>query len=41
MAGDPDAYALFTDPKYKFPTVLPDGKYKAKKFTILNGPVNR
>ena len=36
--GDPAAYALFTDPKYKFPTVLPDGKYKAKKFTIQKYP---
>jgi len=36
--GDPDAYALFTDPKYKFPTVLPDGKYRAKKFTIQKYP---
>jgi len=34
--GDPVAYALFTDPKYKFPTVLPDGKYRAKTFTIQN-----
>jgi hypothetical protein len=36
--GDPDAYALFTDPKYKFPTVLPDGDYKGKKFTIKEYP---
>jgi hypothetical protein len=36
--GDPAAYALFTDPKYKFPTVLPDGKYKAKTFTIQKYP---
>jgi hypothetical protein len=36
--GDPVAYALFTDPKYKFPTVLPDGKYKAKTFTIQKYP---
>ena len=36
--GDPDAYALFTDPKYKFPTVLPDGKYRAKKFRIEKYP---
>jgi len=36
--GDPDAYALFTDPKYKFPTVLPDGKYRAKKFKIQKYP---
>jgi len=36
--GDPAAFALFTDPKYKFPTVLPDGKYKAKTFTIQKYP---
>ncbi len=36
--GDPAAYVLFTDPKYKFPTVLPDGKYKAKTFTIQKYP---
>ena len=36
--GDPAAYALFTDPKYKFPTVLPDGKYRAKTFTIQKYP---
>jgi hypothetical protein len=36
--GDPDAYALFTDPKYKFPTVLPDGKYKAKTFIVQKYP---
>lgn len=33
-AGDPKIYALLTDPKYKFPTDLPDGQYKAKTFTI-------
>lgn len=32
--GDPEIYALLTDPQYKFPTVLPDGVYKAKTFTI-------
>ena len=32
--GDPKIYALLTDPQYKFPTVLPDGIYKAKTFTI-------
>ena len=25
---DPKIFALLTDPKYKFPTILPDGKYK-------------
>lgn len=32
--GDPKIYALLTDPQYKFPTVLPDGIYQAKTFTI-------
>ncbi len=32
--GDPEIYALLTDPQYKFPTVLPDGVYRAKTFTI-------
>ena len=32
--GDPKIYALLTDPKYKLPTVLPDGIYQAKTFTI-------
>jgi hypothetical protein len=32
--GDPKIYALLTDPQYKFPTVLPDGIYKAKTFAI-------
>ena len=32
--GDPEIYTLLTDPQYKFPTVLPDGVYKAKAFTI-------
>jgi hypothetical protein len=32
--GDPKIYALLTDPQYKFPTVLPDGRYKAKTLTI-------
>lgn len=31
---DPKIYALLTDPEYKVPTVLPDGNYQAKKFTI-------
>jgi len=33
--GDPAICALLTDPQYKMPTVLPDGKYRAKTFTIL------
>jgi len=36
--GDRAAYALFTNPKYKLPTVLPDGKYRAKKFRIQKYP---
>jgi len=28
MQQDPAIYQLLTDPKYKFPTVLPDGTYK-------------
>ena len=32
--GDPEIYVLLTDPQYKFPTVLPDGVYRAKTFTI-------
>ena len=32
--GDPALYAILTNPEYKLPTVLPDGKYKAKTFTI-------
>jgi len=32
--GDPKIYALLTDPQYKFPTLLPDGHYKAKTLTI-------
>lgn len=27
-SNDPAAFALLTDPQYKFPTVLPDGSYK-------------
>ncbi|MAI70154.1 MAG: hypothetical protein CMM01_10600 [Rhodopirellula sp.] len=27
-SGDPDLYALLSDPKYSFPTKLPDGKYE-------------
>lgn len=36
--GDPAVYAILTRPEYKLPTVLPDGKYKAKKFTIQKYP---
>jgi len=31
---DPAVYAILTNPEYKLPTVLPDGKYKARTFTI-------
>lgn len=33
-SGDPMMYELLTDPQYLLPTVLPDGKYRAKKFEI-------
>ena len=35
---DPAVYAILTNPEYKLPTVLPDGKYKAKTFTIRKYP---
>ncbi len=31
---DPAVYAILTNPEYKLPTVIPDGNYKAKTFTI-------
>ena len=31
---DPAVFAILTNPEYKLPTVLPDGKYKAETFTI-------
>lgn len=31
---DAAVYAILTNPEYRLPTVLPDGKYKAKTFTI-------
>ena len=34
MKQDPAVYVLVTDPRFKLPTVLPDGKYKAKKLAI-------
>jgi len=34
MEKDPDIYAIMTNPEYKLPTVLPDGKYAAKEFVI-------
>ena len=34
MLGDPAVYALLTDPQFKLPTILPDGKYNAKTFEI-------
>jgi hypothetical protein len=33
-SGDPTLYALLTDPQYRLPTVLPDGKYRAKTFRV-------
>ena len=38
QSGDPTLYALLTDPQYRLPTVLPDGKYKARTFTIQKYP---
>ena len=38
QSGDPGMYALLTDPQYKLPTVLPDGKYSAKEFVIHRRP---
>ncbi len=35
---DPTVYALLTDPKYKLPTVLPDGEYRGKMLTIERLP---
>ena len=32
--GDPAVHAILTDPKYKLPRVLPNGKYKAKTFKV-------
>ena len=37
-SGDPALYALLTNPEYKLPTVLPDGQYNAKTFTIEEYP---
>ena len=34
MKQDPAVYVLVTDPRFKLPTVLPDGKYKAKTLKI-------
>jgi hypothetical protein len=36
--GDPGIYKLLSDPRYKFPTVLPDGNYQAKTFKIRKYP---
>ncbi|MFP6649647.1 MAG: hypothetical protein VB817_09315, partial [Pirellulaceae bacterium] len=30
--GDPALYRILNDPKYKFPTRLPDGKYAPRSF---------
>lgn len=35
---DPTVYALLTDPKHSLPSVLPDGRYKARTFTIRKYP---
>ena len=36
--GDPTAYALITNQLYNLPTVLPDGDYMAKRFTVQKYP---
>lgn len=36
-SGDPTLYALLTNPRYKLPTVLPDGKYRGKELKIQHG----
>lgn len=33
-SGDPTIYKLLTDPQFKLPTVLPDGKYRAQTFRV-------
>jgi hypothetical protein len=35
---DPAVYAILTNPEYNLPTVLPDGKYRARTFTINKYP---
>jgi hypothetical protein len=40
-AGDPEVYALLTDPKYSLPSVLPDGLYTAGPLTIVTTDANR
>jgi hypothetical protein len=35
---DPAIYALLTDPQYRFPTVLPDGNYRAAQLTVRPYP---
>jgi hypothetical protein len=32
--GDPAVYSILTDPEYRLPKVLPDGKYQAEVFVI-------
>jgi len=34
-AGDPDVFALLTDPRFNLPTVLPDGAYRGAPLTII------
>jgi hypothetical protein len=36
--GDPAVYAILTNPEYKLPTELPDGKYRGATFTIRKYP---
>ena len=36
--GDPMVHAILTNPEYRLPTVLPDGKYRGGTFTIRKYP---
>ena len=38
--GDPMLYKLLTDPKYSFPTKLPDGKYNPRKNAEPSAPTD-
>jgi hypothetical protein len=39
-AGNPEVYALLTDPEFNMPTVLPDGDYTAAPLTIVTTAAN-
>jgi hypothetical protein len=34
-AGDPDVFALLTDPEYRLPRILPDGNYRGATLAIV------